>query len=256
MAGSSVGRTGHADRLQSGGSIVDAAARRQAVTAMGTPATATDAIQTATGLRAGSCTLAPADSGTRLAAYAPRPTPPTALTVQGGGEAALRDAIARHALSGFGPAPVAWSAPAAESITVPGNGLSTTPHGVAPQAPAAAMRLVADLAPAPPSAPVVLRLHPAELGVMEVEIARRAGGLAIELRVDTPEALRALEAERGALEGTLRREGEGGASVSISLRERRGDEAMEGQRATPHAVPDDDTTDTPAAVVRSTSRTI
>lgn len=77
---------------------------------------------------------------------------------------------------------------------------------------------------------------------MEVEIARRAGGLAIELRVDTPEAQRALEAERGALEDMLRGdEGrDGGASVSISLRERSGGDLDGGDRCAPDADSDAD----------------
>ena len=134
-------------------------------------------------------------------------------------EAALRDVIARHALIG-GAAPPA-SEPARAAAPAP----FATPFAAQlsnPLEPAAAMRAVASLAPAAAAETVSLRLKPADLGLVEVEMVRRGGVLSVELRVETPEALRAVEAERGALETMLRgREDGRGASVGMGLRERR-----------------------------------
>ena len=73
---------------------------------------------------------------------------------------------------------------------------------------------------------LTLRLHPAALGEVEVEIVRRGGMVAVEMRADTPEAVRALEAERSAMEAQLRGRGEAdarGIAIEIGLRDERRD---------------------------------
>ena len=72
---------------------------------------------------------------------------------------------------------------------------------------------------AAPSESIQLRLLPRSLGMVEVEITRSPTGMAIEIRIETPEALRLLEAEREAFQNQLRHRA-GEATVDISLGER------------------------------------
>ena len=137
--------------------------------------------------------------------------------------ATLRDLIARHALAGaIVPSPGA-PAGSVEGSACPSLQATLGPPA-GPLAPAAAIRAVAALVPAPPAEPITLHLRPADLGSLEVELVRRGGVLMVEIRVETPEALRAIEGERATLEAALRERdgvrdgaGEGGRGASVAL---------------------------------------
>ena len=153
---------------------------------------------------------------------AARADPIPLLALNGG----MRDALARHAMELR-----LLSAPVAErpAPTIPAA--IATPIGdprpaaptAAPQAPtpvSAVPAIAVAVADRPDAAPrrMTLRLQPASLGEVEVEVVRRAGALLIELRVDNADAARALEAERGVMEQQLRARGEAeGRAVSVAI---------------------------------------
>lgn len=150
---------------------------------------------------------------------------------------AVRDALARHALQGAATTGAVFpGAPGIAPVAIDRAPLGAlAPHAARDAGPVAPGRVGLAIAPrmdAPGDGPrrLVVRLHPAALGEVEVEIVRRGGGLLIELRAETAEAVRALDAERAAIEAQMRgRDGEGARdpderlALLIGLREGMGD---------------------------------
>ena len=132
---------------------------------------------------------------------------------------ALGASLARHALDlRMGVATAPYAPPPAEGTVSPPATEPVPASRVAP--------VVAHITGAAGPSRLTVRLHPASLGAVEVEIVRRGGMVVVEMRADTPDAVRALEAERSAIEAQLRGriETDGlGITVGIGLRGEQGD---------------------------------
>ena len=150
----------------------------------------------------------------------------------------LRSDIARHAFAlrmstaAPVPAPPAEASPTSGDVTT--HSLPTQaseaprpggPAAARPMTPEAIARFVPMLPPGN-GAPerVVLQLAPQRLGRVEVEIVRLGAAVAIDMRVEAPEALRVLEMQRDTMETALRARPDvenGALSLSLSAREDR-----------------------------------
>lgn len=117
----------------------------------------------------------------------------------------------------------------ARPATVPqGASQGTVPGTVAPDR--IGLVIASTLLP-PRTERLLLVLEPETLGRVEVEIARRAGRVSVELSVESSAAMRALEGERTAIETALRHAAPD--APGIELRLERGD----GRARDPHAPP-------------------